>query len=80
MEIGAGIALSSVAVAAGGVAITAIRTFNGSGRKGNGPQAHCLEHSGICAQIEGIHQKLEVLRTIEDKLDRVLERRTVPRD
>ncbi len=68
MEIGSGIALASVAITGGGVAITAIRTF-GKERKQN---EHCPDHSGVCQSIDGFN---EWLTKIESKLDRVIERR-----
>jgi hypothetical protein len=74
MDLADSIALSSVVVTGGGVAITAIRSFvakkNGNGN-GNGSH-HCQDHSGICIKLEGIDAWLE---KIEEKLDRVIEGR-----
>lgn len=66
MDIGSGIALASVAITGGGVAITAIRTFGRNGK----PDQHCPAHSGVCQSIEGFE---DWLTKIENKLDRVIE-------
>lgn len=65
MDIGSGIALGSLCVAAAPVCIVALRVR----KNGNG---HCPEHSGVCQRVEGFEAWLE---KIENKLDRVIEGR-----
>jgi len=52
MELGSGIALASVALTGGGVAITAIRSFV----KSNNGNGHCSAHSGLVARLDSINK------------------------
>ncbi len=61
MELGSGIALGSLCIAAGAVAITAIRASSNAnvtiGKNGkNGMQSPCKEHSGIVACLDNIEK------------------------
>lgn len=67
MDIGSGIALASVAITGGGVAITAIRSF-----KNGKPRDLCHEHSGVCEKVTAFEAWLT---KVESKLDRVIEGR-----
>lgn len=76
MDIGSGIAagsgiLGSVAVAFKLIAIVTTKP-NGNG---NGKD-HCKDHSGVCTAIDDFNAWLT---KIENKLDRVIERRSEPR-
>jgi hypothetical protein len=77
MDIGSGIAagsgiLGSVAVAFKLIAIVSNKP-NGNG---NGTNGHCKDHSGVCTAIDDFNAWLT---KIENKLDRVIERRELPR-
>ncbi len=60
MELGSGVALAGLCISGGAVAITAIRTFAGKGKKdGNCPTILCKEHSGLVACLESIEKNQE---------------------
>ena len=84
MDIGSGIAagsgiLGSVAVAFKLIAIVSNKpngNGNGTNGNGNGTNGHCKDHSGVCTAIDDFNAWLT---KIENKLDRVIERRELPR-
>jgi len=73
MDIGSGIATGSAILGSVAVAFKILSVIKPNG---NGTNGHCKDHSGICTAIEDISSWLD---KIDEKLDRVIERRAEPR-
>lgn len=77
MDIGSGIAAGSAILGSVAVSFKIIDVIwlkkNGNG---NGTSGHCKDHSGVCTSLDDFNAWLT---KIENKLDRVIERRSEPR-
>jgi hypothetical protein len=75
MDIGSGIAAGSGILGSVAIAFKILSVVKPSGN-GNGTNGHCKDHSGVCTAIDDFNAWLT---KIENKLDRVIERRSEPR-
>jgi len=79
MELGAGIAAGSAIVGSTAVIIKIINAVVAT-RNGNGAhceKAHCSDHEGVVVKVEGLERWLS---RIDNKIDRLLERRADDRN
>ncbi len=81
MELGAGIAAGSAIFGSAAVAIKIINavvaTRNGNGNGKHCASEHCTDHEGVVVKVEGIEKWLT---RIDNKIDRLLERRADDRN
>lgn len=73
MDIGTGIATGSAILGSVAVAFKILSVIKPNG---NGTNGHCKDHSGVCTAIDDFNTWLT---KIENKLDRVIERKAEPR-
>jgi hypothetical protein len=79
MELGAGITAGSAIIGSAAVAIKIINAIVAT-RNGNGKHCekyHCSDHEGVVVKVDGIEKWLT---RIDNKIDRLLERRTETRN